>query len=39
MAVMFPDNPIARESVARYLATLKSVFQRVAESGQQQNVA
>ncbi|CFE47458.1 polyketide synthase [Mycobacterium tuberculosis] len=39
VAVMFPDNPIARESVARYLATLKSVFQRVAESGQQQNVA
>jgi mycolipenoyl-CoA---2-(long-chain-fatty acyl)-trehalose mycolipenoyltransferase / long-chain-acyl-CoA---trehalose acyltransferase len=33
VAVMFPDNPIAQESVARYLAALKSVFQRVAESG------
>jgi mycolipenoyl-CoA---2-(long-chain-fatty acyl)-trehalose mycolipenoyltransferase / long-chain-acyl-CoA---trehalose acyltransferase len=29
--VFFPDNPIARESVERYLATLKSLFVRVAE--------
>ena len=36
---MFPDNPIAQESVARYLAALKSVFERIAESGHWQNVA
>jgi mycolipenoyl-CoA---2-(long-chain-fatty acyl)-trehalose mycolipenoyltransferase / long-chain-acyl-CoA---trehalose acyltransferase len=29
--VFFPDNPIARESVTRYIATLKSVFVDVAE--------
>ena len=29
--VMFPDNPVARESVTRYIAALKSVFVRVAE--------
>lgn len=39
VTVMFPDNPPAQESVARYLAALKSVFQRVAESGQWRNVA
>ncbi|OBF15113.1 acyltransferase [Mycobacterium kubicae] len=39
VTVMFPDNPIAQESVARYLATLKSVFERVAESGHWRNVA
>lgn len=39
VTVMFPDNPEAQESVARYLATLKSVFERVAESGQWRNVA
>ena len=26
MTVLFPDNPVARESVARYLEALKSVF-------------
>ena len=31
MAVMFPDNPTARESVARYAATMKSVYGRAAE--------
>ncbi len=31
MAVMFPNNPIARESVARYAETIKSVYVRVAE--------
>ena len=31
--VMFPDNPVARESVQRYLDILKSVFARVAEYG------
>jgi hypothetical protein len=30
--VFFPNNPIARESVTRYMATLKSVYIRVAES-------
>jgi hypothetical protein len=39
VAVMFPDNPIAQESVAEYLAALKSVFERIAESGHWQNVA
>ncbi|ORW56681.1 acyltransferase [Mycobacterium parmense] len=28
--VFFPDNPVARESVSRYLDTLKSIYQRVA---------
>lgn len=39
VAVMYPDNPEARESVATYLATLKSVFERVAESGHWRDVA
>jgi mycolipenoyl-CoA---2-(long-chain-fatty acyl)-trehalose mycolipenoyltransferase / long-chain-acyl-CoA---trehalose acyltransferase len=39
VTVMFPDNAEARESAARYAATLKSVFARVAESGQWRNVA
>jgi mycolipenoyl-CoA---2-(long-chain-fatty acyl)-trehalose mycolipenoyltransferase / long-chain-acyl-CoA---trehalose acyltransferase len=29
--VLFPNNPVARESVIRYLAALKSVYVRVAE--------
>lgn len=29
--VFFPNNPIARESVTEYVATLKSLFVRVAE--------
>ncbi|SON61228.1 Acyltransferase papA3 [Mycobacterium simulans] len=39
VTVMFPDNPVAQESVARYVAALKSVFERVAESGHWRNVA
>jgi hypothetical protein len=39
VSVMFPDNPEARESVATYLATLKSVFERAAESSYRSNVA
>jgi hypothetical protein len=39
VTVMFPDNPEAQESVPRYMAALKSVFERVAESGQWRNVA
>jgi mycolipenoyl-CoA---2-(long-chain-fatty acyl)-trehalose mycolipenoyltransferase / long-chain-acyl-CoA---trehalose acyltransferase len=29
--VMFPNNPVARESVTRYIAALKSLYIRVAE--------
>jgi hypothetical protein len=29
--VLFPDNPVARESVTRYIAALKPVYLRVAE--------
>jgi mycolipenoyl-CoA---2-(long-chain-fatty acyl)-trehalose mycolipenoyltransferase / long-chain-acyl-CoA---trehalose acyltransferase len=29
--VLFPSNPVARESVTRYIAALKSVYVRVAE--------
>jgi mycolipenoyl-CoA---2-(long-chain-fatty acyl)-trehalose mycolipenoyltransferase / long-chain-acyl-CoA---trehalose acyltransferase len=39
VSVMFPNNPVARESVIQYLETLKSVFERVAESGHWRNVA
>lgn len=39
VTVMFPDNPEAEKSVARYLDALKSVFERVAESGHWRNVA
>lgn len=31
--VLFPDNPIARKSVHRYLAAMKSVYTRVADGG------
>jgi 2-O-sulfo trehalose long-chain-acyltransferase len=31
LMVSFPNNPIARESVTRYMETMKSVFGRVAE--------
>jgi hypothetical protein len=31
--VFFPDNPVARESVTRYIATLESVFLGIAEGG------
>jgi hypothetical protein len=33
MSVMFPDNPIAQKSVARYIAAMKSVCERIADSG------
>ena len=39
VAVMFPDNPEARESVAAYLAAVKSVFERVADDGHWRRVA
>jgi hypothetical protein len=31
LAVLFPNNPIARDSVTRYIAAMKSVYLRVAE--------
>lgn len=31
MAVLFPDNPVAHESVARYATAVKSVYAHVAE--------
>ncbi len=31
VAVLFPDNPVARESVTRYLAAVRSVCVRVAD--------
>ena len=30
--VRFPDNPIARDSVTRYITALKSVYARVADA-------
>jgi hypothetical protein len=33
LTVSFPQNPLARESVARYIEALKSVYLRVAEHG------
>ena len=33
MSVLGPDNPIARKSIARYIAAMKSVCQQVAEGG------
>ncbi|MGY4710703.1 condensation domain-containing protein [Mycolicibacterium sp. CBM1] len=34
MSVMFPDNPIAQKSVARYIGAMKSVCGRIADGGQ-----
>ena len=39
VAVMFPDNPEAQKSVQVYLEAMKSVFERVADSGHWRNVA
>jgi hypothetical protein len=39
VAVMFPDNPVAQESVAKYLEALKVVFTRIAGSGHGRNAA
>jgi len=33
MEVMLPDNPIAQKSVARYMAAMRSVCTRVADTG------
>jgi len=32
-SVLFPNNPVARESVARYLGAIKSVCVRIADGG------
>ncbi|HZA12232.1 condensation domain-containing protein [Mycobacterium sp.] len=39
MAIMHPDNPVARKSVARYMKTMRSVSVLVADSGQWGRVA
>jgi hypothetical protein len=39
MAVMYPDNPVAQKSVARYMAAMKSVCVRVADRGHWGRVA
>jgi hypothetical protein len=39
IAVMFPDNPVARKSVARYMAAMRSVCTRVADRGHWGRVA
>lgn len=39
MAVMLPDNPVAQKSVARYMAAMKSVCARVADTGHWGRVA
>ena len=39
MAIMHPDNPVAQKSVARYMAAMKSVCARVADSGSWGRVA
>lgn len=39
MAIMHPDNPVAQKSVARYMAAMRSVCMRVADSGHWGRVA
>lgn len=39
MAIMYPDNPVAQKSVARYLEAMRSVCARVADSGHWGRVA
>jgi len=39
MAIMHPDNPVARKSVARYMGAMKSVSGQVADSGHWGRVA
>jgi hypothetical protein len=39
MAVMLPGNPVAHKSVARYMAAMRSVCARVADSGHWGRVA
>jgi hypothetical protein len=39
MAIMHPDNPVAKKSATRYMEAMKSVSGRVADSGQWGRVA
>jgi mycolipenoyl-CoA---2-(long-chain-fatty acyl)-trehalose mycolipenoyltransferase / long-chain-acyl-CoA---trehalose acyltransferase len=39
MAIMYPDNPVAQKSVVRYMAAMRSVCVRVADSGHWGRVA
>jgi hypothetical protein len=39
MAIMHPDNPVAKKSVARYMKAMKSVSVLVADSGDWGRVA
>jgi len=39
MAIMHPDNPVAKKSVTRYMQAMKSVCAPVADSGHWGRVA
>jgi hypothetical protein len=39
MAIMHPDNPVAKKSATRYMEAMKSVSERVADSGHWGRVA
>ncbi|MGF2952253.1 condensation domain-containing protein [Mycobacterium sp. THU-M116] len=39
VTVLFPDNPVARESIDRYLSAMKSVYARVADGGHLRSLA
>jgi hypothetical protein len=39
MAIMHPDNPVAKKSVTRYMDAMRSVSIRVADSGDWGRVA
>lgn len=39
MAIMHPDNPIARKSANRYMEAMRSVTSRVADTGHWGRVA
>ena len=39
MAVMHPDNPVAKKSLVRYMKAMKSVSALVADSGHWGRVA
>ena len=39
MAIMHPDNPVARKSVGRYLTAMKDVCARIADIGHWGRVA
>jgi hypothetical protein len=39
MAIMHPDNPVAKKSAARYMSAMSSVAVRVADSGHWGRVA